>query len=64
MNEKKQTTLRQIRLRDKLTQKEMATLLGISYSHYTKLETGYVNPSFDLLLRIKEIFEWDMNDFF
>ncbi|MGF1919178.1 helix-turn-helix domain-containing protein [Enterococcus faecalis] len=65
MTNKKQTTLRQIRLKDKRNQKEMATLLNISYSHYTKLETSYVNPSFNLLKRIKEVFEWvDMNDFF
>lgn len=57
--------LKEIRKKEKLKQKEMAELLGISYSHYTKLETGYVKPSFNLLKRIKEIFDWvDMNDFF
>ncbi|MCD1023495.1 helix-turn-helix domain-containing protein [Enterococcus sp. SMC-9] len=48
-----------------LKQDEMAAKLGISYSHYTKLETNKVNPSYDLLLSTKKIFpKTDMNKFF
>lgn len=57
--------LRTIRKTYQLKQEEMAQKLGISYSHYVKLENGFVNPSFKLLKRIKEGFsEVDMNDFF
>lgn len=57
--------LKELRRRESLKQKEMAQLLNISYSHYTKLETGYVKPGFELLKRIKEEFsEVDMNNFF
>ena len=56
---------KEIRKTLKLTQKEMAQRLSISYSHYTKLEISYVQPSFQLLKRTKEVFEKiDMNLFF
>lgn len=39
-----------------LKQKEMAKKLDISYSHYVKLENHLVNPSFNLLKKIKTEF--------
>lgn len=43
----------------------MAEKLQVSYSHYVKLENGFVKPSFELLKRIKEEFsELDMNQLF
>lgn len=57
--------LKEFRKQKKLRQAEMAEKLGISYSHYVKLENGFVNPGFELLKRIKEEFsELDMNQFF
>ena len=57
--------LKELRQLKKLRQSDMATLLNISYSHYVKLENGFVNPSFNLLNRIKQEFsDVDMNKFF
>ncbi|MDL4876143.1 hypothetical protein [Enterococcus gallinarum] len=40
-------------------------LLLVSYSHYVKLENGFVKPSYQLLKRIKQTFpDIDMNQFF
>ncbi|MDG4966111.1 helix-turn-helix domain-containing protein [Lactococcus lactis] len=57
--------LKSLRNKNKMTQKDMSKKLEVSISHYTKLENGFVNPSFKLLGRIKEEFnEVDMNNFF
>lgn len=57
--------LKEFRKSKKLRQAEIADKLGISYSHYVKLENGFVNPGFELLKRIKEEFsELDMNQLF
>lgn len=57
--------MKELRKKEKLNQKQMAARLGVSYSHYVKLENGFVNPSFKVLKRIKtEFSEVDMNDFF
>ncbi|RHK03116.1 XRE family transcriptional regulator [Enterococcus casseliflavus] len=54
-----------IRKSQELKQTQMAKRLNISYSHYVKLENGFVNPSFKVLQRIKKEFkEVDMNEFF
>ena len=53
------------RASQQLTQSEMAKRLHVSYSHYTKLEGEFVNPSFKVLQRFKQEFpEVDMNNFF
>ncbi|MCP0886962.1 helix-turn-helix transcriptional regulator [Ligilactobacillus sp. WILCCON 0076] len=46
--------LKEFRKKKGLKQQEMADVLQISYSHYVKLENDFVNPSFELLKRIKE----------
>ena len=57
--------LKDLRKKIDISQLEMAKRLRITYSHYTKLENNFVNPSFKLLKRIKEEFsELDMNEFF
>jgi len=38
------------------TQEQMSEELDISYSHYTKIESGDVQPSWELLLRISDYF--------
>ncbi|WP_461198507.1 helix-turn-helix domain-containing protein [Enterococcus sp. N249-2] len=57
--------LKSIRKSRKLKQKEMANRINVSYSHYVKLENGFVNPSFKVLQRVKKEFgDVNMNRFF
>lgn len=43
----------------------MANRINVSYSHYVKLENGFVNPSFKVLQRVKKEFgDVNMNRFF
>ena len=44
------------RKRQGLTQKQMAEKLGISSIHYSRIETGDSNPSFEVMERFKEVF--------
>ena len=39
-----------------LLQKEIAEKLGITSSHYSRIETGEVNPSYELMETFKEVF--------
>lgn len=55
---------KRVRKLNNLTQIEMAQLLDVSNSHYTKLEGGFVKPSFELLDRFYKVFRTDMNKFF
>ena len=50
--------IRYLRARDRLTQKEMAALLGISVGTLRKLESGMPTPRlrFDILLRTEDVF--------
>ncbi|MFT8583097.1 helix-turn-helix domain-containing protein [Liquorilactobacillus hordei] len=57
--------LKEFRKRKGLKQQEMADILKVSYSHYVKLENDFVNPSFELLERVKARFkDANMNKFF
>ncbi|MFT8882620.1 MAG: helix-turn-helix transcriptional regulator [Liquorilactobacillus hordei] len=57
--------LKEFRKRKGLKQQEMADILKVSYSHYVKLENDFVNPSFELLERIKKEFNgFDINKLF
>lgn len=56
--------LRVLRRSLSMKQDQMAKKLRVSYSHYVKLENGFVKPSYQLLKRIKEVFDVDMNEFF
>lgn len=47
-----------------LQQKDMARMLRISRSHYTKIESDKRNPSLDLARRIAGIVEKDVNELF
>lgn len=42
-----------------LTQKEMAHRLGITKITYTNLELGNTNPSYNLLERFSQVFEYE-----
>jgi transcriptional regulator with XRE-family HTH domain len=39
------------------TQEKMSEELGISYSHYSKIESGDVQPGWELLLKISNYFD-------
>ena len=41
------------------TQKQMAERLGITSTHYSRIETGDANPSYEVLSRFKEAFGID-----
>ncbi|SJZ89236.1 Helix-turn-helix domain-containing protein [Pilibacter termitis] len=57
--------LKQFRKEKKLSQQEMAEILSISVSHYSKLEGGFVFPSFHLIKKIKEKFhDFNTNNLF
>ena len=53
----KREKLQEFRQNKNLTQEQMASQLGITVSHYKALEYGQRNPSFELMERIKKIFQ-------
>lgn len=55
----KRFSLKMFREKQDLTQEEMATKLGISKSHYVNIELGVYDPSYELLERFSQIFEYD-----
>lgn len=60
----KRYNLKMYRMKQNLTQKEMATKLGISKSNYVSIELGLTDPSFKFLQRFSEVFNysdvWDL----
>lgn len=48
--------LKEFRQSQNLTVKEMAERLGVTESHYYKMEEGYKKPSYELLTRFKQQF--------
>lgn len=48
--------LSDFRKEQKLTQVEMARHLDVSFSHYSKIEAGIRNPSYNFLVSFKEKF--------
>lgn len=49
--------LQYLRKRKKLTQQQMAELLGISMAHYQKIEQGRRKLTLDIAMKIKGILE-------
>lgn len=58
--------LKEFRSNKGLTQKAMAQRLGITTSHYTKIELGTRVPSFEVLRKFKQSYgeEFDINMLF
>ncbi|WP_286315234.1 helix-turn-helix domain-containing protein [Romboutsia ilealis] len=57
--------LKKYRISLKKSQNEMANLLGITLSFYSKIELGLKNPSLNTIKRFKEIFpNADVEKFF
>ena len=48
--------LKEFRELKKHSQKEMAEQIGVSASYYYKIESGYQNPSYDFLVKLKRRF--------
>lgn len=58
-------TLKEFRERRGLNQRDMAKAVGVSYSYYTKVETGQKNPGYGFLKNLKVCFPgFDLNDLF
>lgn len=52
----KRTGLKVFRIRQGLTQKQMAEKLGISESHYSGIERGVQNPSYTVIEAFTKVF--------
>ncbi len=52
----KREKLQEFRIKNKLTQEQMANKLEVTVSHYKAIEYGQRNPSFELMERIKNTF--------
>lgn len=61
----KENGLKLLRYEQQLNQKEMAVTIGVSASYYYKVESGYQNPSYDFLCKLKRCFpEADIDELF
>lgn len=56
--------LKSRRLDEKLTQKEIADLVGVSRSTYAMIENGERNPSVPVAKRIANVLKFDWTIFF
>ena len=56
--------VRSIRLSKKLTQTELANIIGKDHPSINRLEKGKINPSFIFLLEVAEGLEVSISDFF
>ncbi len=56
--------VRSIRLSKKLTQTELANIIGKDHPSINRLEKGKINPSFIFLLEVAEGLEVTISDFF
>ena len=56
--------IRKIRQSKDLSQDNVADELGINKSSYSKIENGHTDPSLSRILKIAEILETDIREFF
>lgn len=56
--------LRQERIRREWTQEFMAKQVGLSLTAIQKIETGQRKPSFDVLVKLEDLFGMDYRDLF
>ena len=47
------------RIERRLKQKDLCKSLGITTAHYSNLERGISDPSYELLMRFREVYEVD-----
>lgn len=60
----KRFNLALFRMRQGLTQGQMAQKLKISVSHYVGIENGFADPSYKVLCKFKDIFKDKNSDIF
>ena len=56
--------LKKIRLKNKMTHRQMGELLNISKTYYWQIENSKRNLSYDLAFRIAKIFKMKPDDIF
>lgn len=56
--------VKEMRIERKITQKQLANVLGVTQTHLSNLENGRVKFSLELLLKISKIFGCTMVDLF
>ena len=47
------------RIERRLRQKDLCEALGVTSAHYSNLERGISDPSYDLLMRFKQVYKVD-----
>lgn len=58
------TNLKTLRKKKKWSVQKISEMLGISASHYYKIESGIRNPNFILAGKIANLFECSVDDIF
>lgn len=59
------TKLKELRVKNKYTQEQMANLLGLKHkSHYCQIEKGEIKPSLEIALRISKVFGESIENIF
>ena len=56
--------LKALRLRQHLTQAELAEKLGISRVNYTRYETGAVRPDYETIILIADFYDVSLDELF
>lgn len=54
----------ELRVKKKLTQEQLAELIGYSTNHISKLELARTNPSFSIIVRLAEALSVDIKELF
>lgn len=54
--------IRKLRKEKGLTQKQLAKLVDVTESQISQIENGKRNPGFELLLKLGEVFDCDVDD--
>ena len=44
------------RIEQRLRQKDVAEKLGVSSGHYSSIESGIANPSYEMLVKFQEVY--------
>jgi transcriptional regulator with XRE-family HTH domain len=56
--------INKLRIKKKLSMRELGEKVGVSHAHISKLESGINSPSVDLLEKLAEFFDIDISYFF
>lgn len=52
------------RIENRMKQKDLCEKLGITVAHCSNLERGISDPSYDLLMKFRELYDGDVLDLF